>query len=65
MCIRDRFNDNSVSVSLDETKDENDIINLLKCFGVQVKDVVLEKNNFNGHKRTSRFMQNDVFNFFH
>ncbi|MAI88664.1 MAG: glycine dehydrogenase (aminomethyl-transferring) [Candidatus Marinimicrobia bacterium] len=59
------FNDNSVSVSLDETKDENDIINLLKCFGVQVKDVVLEKNNFNGHKRKSRFMQNDVFNFFH
>ena len=32
------FNDNSVGISLDETKDEHDIIDLLDCFGVKVEN---------------------------
>ena len=59
------FNDNSVGISLDETKDEHDIIDLLDCFGVKVENVVLEENNFNEFRRKSKFMLNPVFNFFH
>ncbi len=59
------FNDNSVGISLDETKDERDIIDLLDCFGVKVENVVLEENNFNEFRRKSKFMLNPVFNFFH
>ena len=59
------FNDNSVGISLDETKDEHDIIDLLDCFGVKVENVVLEENNFNEFRRKSKYMLNPVFNFFH
>ena len=59
------FNDNSVGVSLDETKNEQDIIDLLDCFGVKVENLVLEENNFNEFERKSKFMLNPVFNFFH
>jgi len=59
------YDDKSVSISLDETKSEKDILELLTCFDIKLDKVTIETNEFGKHKRKSKFMSNHVFNFFH
>src|SRR4029077_8856929 len=65
--------EDSVAISLDETTDKRDIVDLLECFSPEgAKRIDLEAlihetdDEFDGpHMRTSRFLQHSIFNSYH
>ena len=57
--------DTQISIALDETSDEADVVALLRCFGSDINELTLSDSIDNSFQRNDEFMTQEVFHQYH